>query len=333
MAFVDAPKYQAVRMLWITDPWDTLTHDQDTTLRLIQEAIALGIPTFWSSSDLVLKTSSKAPLNVFPRLAPLGSLNPPAFSGGSVELEVGKFHLLHYRVDPPVDLNYISLVDAILERDPKAKIMSPPDILKHQSEKLPPKALAQYTPRLNAVFRAEDVAPTYELFRNDSVMVTKPLNEAQSKGVKKSTVPASLAEFSEWVRIETADFKNPIVVQEYLPQVDDGEVRMWFSCGELVAALKKFPKAGDFRVLIDEGSKVAAYELSPSEMIVARAVGEVLNQQGVMMAAVDLIGGKISDYNITSPGLLRQLEKVHGGKNFAKVVLDRMVKKHEDFKI
>ena len=320
----DAQKYQSVCMLWITDPWSTLTHNNDTTLRLIQEAIALKIPTYWSSSDLVLNTKSKHTLNVFPCLTQLTSSTPPNFENG-VEIEVSKFDLIHYRVDPPVDFNYISLVDAILERDANAKIMSPPEILKHQSEKLPPKALLQYTPRLNAVLHKDDVIKTYEQFRHDEFMVTKPLNEAQSKGVKKTAVPRSLEEFSGWIASETQNFTQPIVVQEYLPQVNDGEVRMWFACGRLVAALKKHPKSGDFRVLIDEGSKVAAYTLSPAEQKTCAAVGKVLDQQGVMMAAIDLIGGKISDYNITSPGLLIQLEQVHGNQNFAKVVLERMV--------
>lgn len=322
---MDSQKLQATRMLWITDPWSTLTHDQDTTLRLIQEAIGLGIQTFWSSSDLVLNTESPNTLNVFPCLAPLSSSSAPSEAINGIEIQPSTLHLIHYRVDPPVDFNYISLVDAILERDSSARIMSPPDILKFQSEKLPPKELSQYTPRLKAVYLPEDVAAAYAIFKSDEFMVTKPLNEAQSKGVKKTTVPSNVSDFEKWIQIETQNFANPIVVQEFLPQVDEGEVRMWFAAGEFVAALKKFPKSGDFRVLIDEGSKVEAYTLTASEQLAADAVGQMLKKQGVMMAAIDLIGGKISDYNITSPGLLIQLEKVHGGKNFAKIVLEKIV--------
>jgi glutathione synthase len=318
-------KFQTVPMLWITDPWNTLTHDQDTTLRLIDEAIGLGIPTFWSSSDLILQTQSAHTVNVFPCSTPLTSSTPPNFATGAIEMPVSDFRLIHYRVDPPVDLTYISLVNDILARDASAQIMSPPSILIHQSEKLPPAALSAYTPRLNAVLHKTDVKTTYEKFKNDAFIVTKPLNQAQSKGVKKTSVSTSLEEFETLMSFETNGFVNPIVVQEFLPEVNQGEVRMWFACGELVAALKKFPKDGDFRVLIDEGSKVAAYQLNESEQIAARAVGAVLNQQGVMMAAIDFIGGKISDYNITSPGLLIQLEKVHGGQNFARVILERMV--------
>jgi len=317
---------KSIRMLWITDPWPTLSLFNDTTLRLIQEATTMGIQTFWSASDLVLNTQSKGKLNVFPCQTPLTSSNPPNFSTGSIEMEPSAFHLIHYRVDPPVDFNYISLVDAILERDNQARIVSPPNALKHQSEKLPPPELSQYSPRLQAIYTEKEVGSAYAKFKDDAIAVIKPLNEAQSKGVKKLTLPASGEAFESLLRSETANFTMPIVIEEYLPQVDQGEVRIWFACGEVVAALKKFPKTGDFRVLIDEGSRVEAYSLSESEAEVAQAVGAVLQKQGVLLAAIDFIGGKISDYNITSPGLLVQLEEVHGGKNFARTILERLLR-------
>lgn len=325
MATLSPAQLKTVRMLWITDPWSTLSHFNDTTLRFIHEAVTMEIQTFWSSSDLILNTKSSQTLNVFPCPSPLSSSNPPNFSTGSIEMKPSDFHLIHYRVDPPVDFNYISLVDEIMKRDNEARIVSPPDILKYQSEKLPPKELARFTPRLQAIRENNDLKLAYHLFEKDEWVVTKPLNEAQSKGVKKVAMMTGFDEFKTWVLNETQNFVSPIVMQEYLPEVDHGEVRMWFGAGEYIAALKKFPKKGDFRVLIDEGSKIETYTLSAGEAATANAVGSVLKKQGVMLAAVDLIGGKISDYNITSPGLIVQLEKVHGGANFARVILEKMI--------
>ena len=96
---------------------------------------------------------------------------------------------------------------------------------------------------------------------------------------------------------------------------------MWFAGERFIAALKKHPKAGDFRVLIDEGSRVESYTLNSYEEKIASDIGRTLKKQGILLAAIDLIGDKICDYNITSPGLLVQLEKVHGGKNFAREIL------------
>ncbi len=299
-------------ILWITDPWDTLSYNNDTTLRLMDEAHKMGIRTYWTSSDLILKTQSNTRLNVqmWPRT-----------STKSIEMEPSEFHHLHYRVDPPVDFNYISLIDQIIERGATpAQILNPPVLIKTQSEKVPPIELKAFAPLLHPALHREDVMITQTLFKDFDHIVTKPMNTAQSIGVKKWKTPSSDAAWIALLETETQGFTSPVVVEEYLPMIDQGETRIWFAYGEFIAALKKFPAQGDFRVLIDSGSKVVAHTLTDEETIAARAVGSVLKKQGAALAAIDFIGGKISDYNITSPGLLTQLEQVHGGKNFAREI-------------
>ncbi len=311
------------KILWLTDPWDTLAHDQDTTLRLIQEALKMGFGTYWSSSDFVLNTND---LNSV-RVVPLTELhfNPTAEPEPRVEMKLSEFDQIHYRLDPPVDFNYISLLDSLVARSAH-QIFSPPSIIKSQSEKLPPAALSHLVPTGYVIRGPDDVRPAFEKLSSMPKVVSKPLNQAQSKGVAAWITPKSFSEWAELISKITSAFQEPLLVQEYLPEVDLGEVRMWFANGQFIAALKKYPKKGDFRVLIDEGSRVEAYTLNAVELENAKAVGKVLKMQNVMLAAIDFIQGKISDYNITSPGLLIQLEKVHGGKNFARMVLDQITR-------
>ena len=311
-------------LLWVTDPWNTLAHHNDTTLRLMQEAVKMGIPTYWSGSDFILNSSSPTCLSVI-RCDPPFSFD--LHQNKPVEMEASIFHQLHYRVDPPVDFNYIAMVDQLLNRGvTESSFLNPPNLLKHQSEKLPPEELRSLCPRLAAIFHKTDLKAAYTLFQNDPQVVTKPLNTAQSQGVKKWKMPASESEWTQLFELETQNFSVPLMVEEFLPGVDDGEVRVWYAQGEIIAALKKFPKKGDFRVLIDEGSQIKAYQLNPEERIAAEKVGAVLKKQRAAMAAIDFISGKISDYNITSPGLLVQLEQVHGGQNFAKIILETLLK-------
>lgn len=225
-----------------------------------------------------------------------------------------------------MDFNYISLVDALLSRGvSEQQILNPPALIKYQSEKVPPPALAAHSPLLKVVFSKQDALEAQKLFGQHPMIVTKPMNNAQSIGVKKWETPQTESAWLSLFDNETHGFTSPILVEEYLPMINEGEVRMWFAFGKFIAALKKYPAQGDFRVLIDSGSRVTAYDLNPSEMLAAEAVGEVLKKQGAALAAIDFIGSKISDYNITSPGLLTQLEQVHGGKNFARQILDILV--------
>ena len=291
----------------------------------MQESINLGIPTYWSSPEFILNTNTPNCIRVV-----LVKENAQNFPMDWIEVMPSIFQHLHYRIDPPIDATYLSLIQQLLERGfNEDQIKSPPQILKYQSEKIPPLALKAFTPKIQVIDADIQLSHTQlsiiqHEFASDPFVVTKPLNLAQSLGVKKFPTPKSESEWKQLITAETEQFTKGLLIQEYLPEVNEGEVRLWFAGGEFIGSLKKYPKKNDFRVLIDEGSKVEAYVLSESESLTAQKIGAVLKEQGVALAAIDLIGGKISDYNISSPGLLVQLEAVHGGKNFAKIILEKL---------
>lgn len=315
---------QIPSFLWITDPWNTLFHSKDTTLRLMQEAIIMGIPTFWTASDLVFSNQYPDQLMVadfskgIPDHPEKFLLQPHSPS---------RFQQIHYRIDPPVDENYRNLIHALFRHGVKPnQILNPPDLLIHQSEKIPPDQLMKFSPKMLVVENKADIFLAQKLFATDQEIVSKPLHLAQSIGVKKHLRPATEDEWESLLKELTDDFQNKILIEEYLKKIESGEVRLWFAGEQLIGALKKHPKKGDFRVLIDEGSLIEAHQLSQTEMAIAHEIGSVLKKLGILMAAVDLIDEKICDFNITSPGLLMQLEEVHGGKNFTKEVLAQALK-------
>jgi glutathione synthase len=317
-----------VSILWITDPWSTLTHSQDTTLRLADEAQKLGIATYWSGTDFIFDESSASKTNqlkVVSVTTDFITQTENSLLQSSVHLPTSKFHQIHYRVDPPVDLNYISAIDKLMQKGVQEKqILNPVKLITQHSEKIPPADLIHLAPKLAVVHNAEEARAAFARFQNEIKIVTKPLNLAQSIGVKQWDAPKTEGAFVSLLKTETSDWTTPILVEEFLPDIAKGEVRMWFAFGKFIAALKKFPKDGDFRVLIDEGSVVKAYMLNAEEEKLAQEVGLSLKKAGVALAAIDFISGKICDYNLTSPGLLIQLEAVHQ-KNFAKEVILALV--------
>ncbi len=311
-------------ILWVTDPWNTLEHAQDTTLRLAQEASNLGVSSYWSGSDFILNGSKNSLMVV-----PVGPDFIQNFNASRtpqcLEMDASSFQQIHFRVDPPVDGQYQALLSAISERTgAPSLILNPALLISQQSEKLPPPDLLHLAPKHCIVTDSSLVSKAFKKFSEDDGFVTKPMNLAQSVGVKQWRRPESEAEFSTILAGESEDFSRPILVEEFLPGIHGGEVRMWFAMGNFVAALKKYPKSGDFRVLIDEGSKVEPYLLSGDEQAISKEVGASLKRQGIALAAIDFISGKICDYNITSPGLLVQLEAVHQ-KNLAQTVIENLL--------
>ena len=306
-------------LLWVTDPWSTLDQAHDTTLRLAQEALNLGLDSYWSSEDFLLD----APPGML-RVLPSKEAGDPT---RSLLLPIERIDQLHYRVDPPVDASYRDFLNRIRAQGVSdSQILNPPEVILNQSEKLPPPDLLHLAPPHRVIRSLEDVAEAYQAAGSMAGFVTKPMNQAQSIGVKQHSERGSLEAFATLLENETRGFQSPVLLEAFLPGIAFGELRLWFSAGRFIAALKKYPKAGDFRVLIDEGSRVLGHVLDPRELEIANEIGESLRRQRIGLAAIDLIDGWISDYNLTSPGLLVQLEKVHGGRNFAKEVLESLLK-------
>lgn len=318
---------QTPSFLWITDPWSTLDHSKDTTLRLMQEAIKMGIPTFWTASDILF--SGEFPDMVM--TADFSNGIPNSFESFRFQpTSLSRFQQIHDRIDPPVDDHYCAILDGLIQRGAREEqILNPPSMLKFQSEKIPPTELMHFAPKMTIVEKEADAFQAEILFKSDSEIVSKPLNLAQSVGVMKHPTPQSMEEWNQLCSTLTSGYSQKVLIEEYLPQIHDGETRLWFAGDHFIGALKKYPKKADFRVLIDEGSKVEAHELTDMEKEMAKEIGASLKNHGVLMAAIDLIGNKICDFNITSPGLLMQLEKVHGGRNFTKEVLIQALRFHE----
>ncbi|NDF15358.1 hypothetical protein EB061_08565 [bacterium] len=304
-------------LLWITDPWSTLDTEKDTTLRLAQEANFRGIASWWSSSDLVLGAKKK-----LLRVIPIERAPDTDFA---IDLDPAEFSQIHFRVDPPVDDSYRKLIADIVGRGAKPdQILNPPGIIGTQTEKLPPPELLDLSPAHHRIDSVNDMKLAYTAAARWESFVTKPMNLAQSVGVKRWPAAGTLSQFIAIMEEEVSRFGFPLLVEEFLPGIAAGETRLWFAMGQLIGALRKHPVPGDFRVLIDSGSRIEAHNPTLPEQEAARRIGLALRRQKVALAAVDLIDGRICDYNITSPGLLVQLEEVHQ-KNLAREVIEKLI--------
>ncbi len=153
----------------------------------------------------------------------------------------------------------------------------------------------------------------------------KPLHLAQSLGVElldwRTLEGAHQAE--KLLRETSKDFTLPVLLQKYLEGILEGETRLWFLDGGLLAKVKKLPLQNDFRVNIDRGSRLAPTELTPQEKLQIEKISQHLKKWKIRLAAVDLIEGWVTDFNFTSPGLITQMEIVLG-ENLAKKIVTQL---------
>jgi glutathione synthase len=308
-----------------------LDHPKDTTLRLMQESLLLdGRAESWYCDVRSIRiVSGKVVLDAQKLLdaSPARTSHGFSFSKPAV-LESRSFDQILYRTDPPVDHAYLHPLQMLHLgiRGTRSRIVNPAESLALGNEKFEATRLARFAPESLIASNREALRTFGE---REGHTVLKPLHEAQSKGVElldwtsKRTVNASLTK----LQALTADFSRPVILQRYLREIKNGEQRLWFLDGKLLAHVKKRPKSGTFKIDMDHGGTLENAPLTPHEKQAAVAIGKLLRKDGIRMAAVDLIDGLVTDYNHTSPGLLTPMETLLR-KNLARPVVEALLKKN-----
>ncbi|MBC2741793.1 MAG: glutathione synthase [Desulfosarcina sp.] len=115
--------------------------------------------------------------------------------------------------------------------------------------------------------------------------------------------------------------REPIMVQEYLKSVkQDGDIRILLLNGEIIGAMCRRPKEGDFRTNVHAGGEVFAHQPSRQEQEICRAIKEKLIEDGLYFVGIDIIGGKLVEINCVSPGGIPRINRLNNDHLEAKVV-------------
>ncbi len=312
--------------LWITDPWTTLDHRQDTTLRLAQEAALQGVHQYWYNVKTIHLNNTIVQLQVQKILEIGEKREAESFQLGEIEIyEPKNFTSIHYRTDPPVDLAYLhplQLLHLALQEIKTCEVVNPLAVLLSLNEKMQAAALHHLMPPSLVASQWEHL----EAFGKKHIRtVLKPLHEAQSHGIELLHWQTPTHREESWAKIDAAThhFQTPVILQTYLDGIAEGETRLWFMDGKLLAFIKKLPIEGDFRVNIDQGSRLVSTTLSPKDHKNAEIISQHLHHQKIRLAAVDLIDGYVTDFNFTSPGLIPQIEKILS-QNLAQSIVKKL---------
>lgn len=310
------------RFLWITDPWKTLEHPKDTTLRLIEESVTLGFENFWCDvktirleNQAVSSRGSRVMIDACPVKGVAPGRTAEAFHLGPPEaMSPDEFGRILYRTDPPVDLAWLQPLQLLVLGTPrpgKTEIINPPQVLLSSGEKTEAALLGDLCPPCVVSSQLEYL----EAFgHTEGRTLLKPLHDCQSHGIELLDWTSKLNAGKSRVALEraTEGFRRPVLLQHFLKDIADGEQRLWFLNGKLLACARKKPKSGDFIINMDRGGTLEATSLTGDEKRAAARIGKLLRAKKIRLAAVDLIGGKVTDFNFTSPGLLVQIETLLG---------------------
>ncbi len=305
-----------MKLLWITDPWHTLDHSRDSTLRLMEEGSLLGVKQDWCDVKSIRLENGKVCFEAQAwkndNRAEHKKLSAPS-----------DYSKIIYRTDPPVDLAYLHPLQLLaLGVGKKTEMINPFSVLFSGNEKMAAASQPGLMPQ-SVVSSQWEFLQAFGLKEKRTVL--KPLHDAQSHGIELLDWRTAEGRENAKKVLETATqrFQTPVLLQEFLEGIHEGETRLWFLDGKLLAHAKKMPLHGDFRVNIDQGSKLVATKLTRVEKSKIPHLTKFIRAHKIRMAAIDLIEGKVTDFNFTSPGLIRQMEEVLG-VNLAKPILSRL---------
>jgi len=299
------------------DPIARINVRGDSTFALLLEAQRRGHAISYYTPD-------QLSLNGKDVVAPVQSLSVRDEVGNHYTLgepkrtNLASFDVVLLRQDPPFDLAYITSTHLLERIHPKTLVVNDPASVRNAPEKLfvldfpelmPPTLISRNLDEINA-FRAEHGA-----------VVMKPLHGHGGAAVFR-ILPQDM-NFGSLYDMFAVTFREPWVIQRFLPEVKKGDKRIILVDGEFAGAVNRVPAADDLRSNMVRGGAARATDLTPREREICETIGPALRQRGLMFVGIDVIDDHLTEINVTSPTGIRAIANL-GGADIAALIWDKI---------
>ena len=294
--------------LFIADPLESFKVKKDSTLAMMRTAQEAGHHLWFCQSrnilwrddlvvadcqTLVIKPSSTS----WFELGPIESRSLKSFSA------------VLMRTDPPFDIEYLNttwLLSAAVRQG--AKVLNDPAAVRDHSEKLSITEFAELIPPTLVTRELSAVEKFHQTHRD---IVIKPLDGMGGMGVfRVGSDGLNLASIVETLGENGA---RTLMVQRFLPEITEGDKRVLLIGGEVVPfSLARIPQGNEIRGNLAAGGKGVAMPLTEAEKRIAERLAPILNLRGLFLVGLDLIGGYLTEINVTSPTCFVEITEQSG---------------------
>ena len=212
------------------------------------------------------------------------------------------------RQDPPFDLGYITATHLLERLKGETLVVNDPAAVRDAPEKVWVLDFARFMPP-TMVTRSLGAARKFIEKHGDVVL--KPLHGNAGKAVFK--ISRDGANLSALMELFNATYREPHVLQAFLPEVAEGDKRIVLVDGEVAGAINRRPAAGDIRSNLAAGGTAEAAELTETEREICTALGPELKRRGLLFVGIDVIGGRwLTEINVTSPTGIVAVDRFNG---------------------
>ncbi len=297
------------------DPIERINVAGDSTFALLLEAQARGHTLSYYTPE---RLSQLGP-DVYAYVQPLkvqDVAGDHASLGEVSRRNLRDFDVVLLRQDPPFDLAYITSTHFLERLAPATLVVNDPAAVRNAPEKL---LVMEFSELMPPTLISRDRAEI-EAFRArfDSV-VMKPLYGHGGAAVFR--LMRKDANFGSLYDMFSTIFREPWVIQEYMPAVMQGDKRIILVEGKALGAVNRVPAPDDIRSNMVRGGRAEVSALTPAELAICERIGPELKRRGLVFVGIDVIGDRITEINVTSPTGIRAIKRL-GGPDLASAIWD-----------
>lgn len=295
------------RLVFVMDPLESVDIAADTTFALMLEAERRGHALFYvDPADLGVAGGSAVararPARVRREIGRHCDLGEPRLLHLDADADV-----VLQRVDPPVDAAYVTATQ-ILGLCRTALVLNRPSGILAANEKLYACRFPELMPETLVTHEIPRLLEFLEELGGE--MILKPLDGRGGEGIfharREDRNLHSILEQS------TAFGSRPAMAQRYLPEVRTGDKRILLVDGEPIGALLRVPDAGETRSNLHVGGKPAGATLDEDDRRIVAALAPSLRRDGLFFVGIDVIGGLLTEVNVTSPTGIQEIDAIDG---------------------
>jgi glutathione synthase len=288
------------------DHVSSINIDADSTFMLAMEAQKRGHQLFhYVPRDLYLKHG-----RVYATVQSLQLRREKGahFSlGPEQDVELATMDVVLMRQDPPFDMAYITATHLLEHVHPKTLVVNDPVSVRNAPEKL---FVTHFPDLMPPTLITSDLRQVKRFREEHQDIIVKPLFGNGGAGVFH--LPPGDENLSALLELFTQLYREPVIVQRYVPEVRLGDKRIILVEGEPVGAINRVPAAGEVRANMHVGGKPVKTELSAREQQICRSIGPALRERGLVFVGIDVIGDYLTEINVTSPTGIQEINRFNG---------------------
>jgi glutathione synthase len=304
------------------DPIERINIRGDSTFALLLEAQNRAYSLSYYTPAQLSMRDGKVSATVCP-LAVRDKAGDHFTLGAPRHVELASCDVVLLRQDPPFDLAYITTTHMLERVHPKTLVVNDPAHVRNAPEKI---FVTEFPDLMPSTLITRDLEAIKAFRAEHGDIVMKPLYGKGGEAVFLLTKDD--LNFGSLYDLFAGMSREPWVVQKFLPAVKEGDKRIILVDGEFAGAVNRVPAPDDLRSNMVRGGVPAPTDLTDREREICARLGPALRERGLLFVGIDVIGGYLTEINVTSPTGIRSVKNL-GGADIAALIWDKIEEKRK----